>query len=787
MRRIISPRFTWIALGAGAIAACGSSPTTPGTSTTGTGGHGGTATTGGTGGGTATTSATGSGGSPLGAPCADAYPCPSGYVCDEGSCAVDCGAAARCDGNVCCPSGEVCYLGACTAKGASCAASATGCAAPPCPPGQQCDPIIQACMPVPTAASCTYTPQPSFKPTLLWAWTGSQQYPAYKQVIAAPVVADLDGDGASDIVVPVIDVLNGTPTKGGILCALSGAGDCNGGPRELWCTAPDAPGVNFVSSAAIGDLDGTGELTVVAGAARLGSGPLAWYSYGLVGFDAQGQPLAGFGTDSAGSPVDVLVGVGAPGIADLDHDGHAEVFVGFTVFDSKGKLRWQKPGAVGNASYGPLTIAADLDGDGMLEIVGGNMAYRHDGTAFWAAGAPATTFADGWPAVADFDGDGLPEVVVVSGSANGTASIRVFDRNGQLFTTVAATIPGAGGPPTIADVDGDGVPDIAVAGKNSLTVLRVGAGAGHPLTQMWQTPSRDYSSNFTGSSVFDFEGDGHTEVLYADECYARVYDDAGQTRFEVPNTSCTGTEYPLVADVNGDGKAEFVVVSNNTLGTSSACAPYVQACIDNYPGYQPTNGVRVYRDANDNWVSTRAIWNQHAYHVTNVCDGRDDVCPAAENRAGRIPSAEPRSWSFPAGHPLNRYRANARLDSPLGAADLVARLARADLSGCPGLVTLRASVTNTGAVGAPAGIPVAFYLDGAGGARTLLGVVKTKTALLPGASEGVSLPWSGGTVDVAAAFEVAVDDDGTGAGTVNECHEDNNGAAFFGMCSSGPK
>jgi len=639
-------------------------------------------------------------------------------------------------------------------------------------------------MPIPDV-ECTFEPGLSFEPTLMWAWTGSVDHPDFKHVAVTPAVIDINGDGASDVLVSAFDYTPGWPDRGGILCALSGVGDCEGGPEELWCTSPDDPRVSFAAPVAVGDLDGDGELTIVAPASRLGP---RGNVYGIDGYDSSGSRLPLFGTDLNGDPVDMLVAVGAPAIADLDGDGAAEVFVGYTVFDSDGRLLWHQDGALGNHTFGPLTVAVDLDGDDSMEIVGGNMAYHADGSPAWDPSADARTLPDGWPAVADFNGDGEPELAVVTAISAGSAMLRIFDREGNLFSSVQGSLAGRGGPPTVADVNGDGTPDVAVAGQNALTVFGVGPAPDHELSIIWQVESRDYSSNFTGSSVFDFDGDGNVEVVYGDECFARVYDHQGNVRFEVPNTSCTATEYPVVADLNADGKAEFVVVANNMLGLGGGCAPYVQACIDNFSGYQPNNGVRVYRDANDNWVSTRAIWNQHSYHVTNVCDGRDDVCPSGSNELGRIPALEEPSWAFPAGEPLNRYRANARLEGLFNAPDLVPLAARADLSGCPYAMILRAQVTNLGAIGVPAGIPVAFYqLEP--GPRTLIDVRHTTTVLLPGASQPLSVDWSVppelATAEV--TFEVVVDDDGSGAGMANECDETNNAAEFTGACAAVPQ
>jgi hypothetical protein len=60
------------------------------------------------------------------------------------------------------------------------------------------------------------------------------------------------------------------------------------------------------------------------------------------------------------------------------------------------------------------------------------------------------------------------------------------------------------------------------------------------------------------------------------------------------------------------------------------------------------NGIEVWGDQRDLWVPARSIWNQHAYHVTNVTE------------SGRIPSNEPESWKPLVGRTYNTYRSNPR-------------------------------------------------------------------------------------------------------------------------------
>jgi hypothetical protein len=58
-------------------------------------------------------------------------------------------------------------------------------------------------------------------------------------------------------------------------------------------------------------------------------------------------------------------------------------------------------------------------------------------------------------------------------------------------------------------------------------------------------------------------------------------------------------EYPLVVDVDNDGQSEIVVTNNNYA-------------------YGVKAGVTVIGDLEQSWVPARKIWNQHAYHITNM-------------------------------------------------------------------------------------------------------------------------------------------------------------------------
>ncbi|MEZ4366318.1 MAG: hypothetical protein R2939_08505 [Kofleriaceae bacterium] len=271
----------------------------------------------------------------------------------------------------------------------------------------------------------------------------------------------------------------------------------------------------------------------------------------------------------------------------------------------------------------------------------------------------------------------------------------------------------------------------------------VGTPAAGAVFTKWSQTTQDGSSNSTGSSVFDFQGDGEAEVVYADECYVRVYSGTdGAVQFEAFNTTGTIHEYPLVVDVDGDNNSEILVVANDQNDN----------CADPVP---QNRGLYVFGDVNDEWVPTRRVWTQHSYHVTNATS------------AGNCPLDELPNWEQPG---LNNYRQNVQGDGIFNAPDLAVELS-VGLELCSqGQLNLKARVSNLGALGVPPGVEVAFYA-GADATGTLLGIVSTTVPLLPGASTTVTQ-----AVPVGAAGSYAVTVDGL-LDAVGECDEANNSDA----------
>ncbi|MBQ0755250.1 MAG: hypothetical protein KBT86_13485, partial [Gammaproteobacteria bacterium] len=408
-------------------------------------------------------------------------------------------------------------------------------------------------------------------PQVKWHWSGEGgATESYRQVMMSPIVVplqDTNGDGrhSSDDEMAVVfgAFSGGNYLRGGFLRAISGKTG-----QKIWTSSQI---INDSGAIAAADLNGDG-LTEIVAQLRAGQ-------YGA--FDHQGNLI--WASSWRGE-----VGAGGAAIADIDADGTPEIIVPGGVLDYEGRL-------IFTIKYNPhaLPYAADVDGDGFQEIVDGGNLYSHTGELLFER-------AGRYSAVGNFDDDPEAEIVIVN-----QGGVSLVNHDGSLVWSDKPLGTGGGGAPTIANMIGDDFPEIGIAGSSKYVVMdRFGE-------VVWSSPTRDFSSRVTGSSVFDFNGDGKAEVTYADEYTFRIYEGStGRVLFEEPNSSGTLLELPVIADVDGDGHAEVVVASNSYVPWGSVA------------------GIRVFEGLNG-WAPTRAIWNQHAYSISNIND--DMSVPARPN------------------------------------------------------------------------------------------------------------------------------------------------------------
>ena len=446
------------------------------------------------------------------------------------------------------------------------------------------------------------------------------------QMGRAVVVADVNGDGRSDLIVgaPQQDV---GLVDNGVVTIFFGQDEASGGgfastPSKV-LTGPFG-GDRFGTALAVCDFDGDGltDLAVSAPNGRNRDLNPAVNNQGAVhvfkgypdGFLERADVVV-FGVvpaaDGSGpvAAANLFLGTWLAG-ADLDDDGRCDLIASSTAFSS----------ASGRSNDGALFIyrgepAADLDPGGVESLPVRVLA----GTA---ADDPGSTLGRRF-VTADLDGDTVPEIVVtqhnhdepaplggnvgavlvIEGLVLGVTPAAVVE---DVESVASATYLGTNGGDnfghdvSVCDVDGDGKVDLIVSGLfdegtvapvvNNTGAVSVFAGVANAF------PSTTATTVFAGAAdsdrfgesisfVGDVDGDGDNDIAV----FAGTDDDNGfnvgvpflvsadeTTRLVLPGNaggSEIGRGAAVVSDVDGDGKADLVVgapeVTLDPQGTST--------------------------------------------------------------------------------------------------------------------------------------------------------------------------------------------------------------------------
>ncbi len=468
--------------------------------------------------------------------------------------------------------------------------------------------------------------------------TGPVQAPTLRQTLpaswdenwlAAPAVADLDGDGAMEIIAARHSVLYVWENTGELRWRAAWSHNASDsedhGSSRMW------------SSPVVADFDNDGDLEIAVGSDADSSSGVNVAVYDHLGELLPGWPQHFGGSDEVRS----ICG------GDLDGDGYVEVVVNKTsagpttaVYQLDGTLRAGWP-QVDHATCDPPDPAeecwdfggynqnigvADMDGDGYLDVVSSYDAigfgiFHGDGSPFpthesfsdrvitaveayhdlalsqqgWGSG-DRSEFTYSPPAMADIDRDGDLEVILVgdhehsSSTENQGVTFWLINHDmtrptgwewpkdtdpplsgGDLGQNIVPTRPS----PSIGNInDGESLEILAPAYDGRLYAF------GADGTQLWSYVFGTTASPYNGAGealIADLNGDGIPEIIFTTfssgaprepeiPAHLIILNNNGAELHKIELFGRGSMAAPTIADIDGDGQPELIISLKDTLG-----------------------------------------------------------------------------------------------------------------------------------------------------------------------------------------------------------------------------
>ncbi|MHC4620227.1 MAG: S8 family serine peptidase [Planctomycetota bacterium] len=399
-----------------------------------------------------------------------------------------------------------------------------------------------------------------------WPRTLPQGYQAYFMVQSG--AADLDDDGKKEII-------TNCPAYSKPLMAMTSDGNSlPGWPVQVENSV-------YFGCPAIGDLDGDGTKEVAVVVSR--SDGIYLYAFGADGSTKDGWPLKLYG--------DTIL-MNSVLLADIDLDDHLEILAltksfdtayvySLEVFDHQGtSLPGQWPRHIGSSAaqpcyYNRLMAVGNMDADPELEILYPNALYNSGESVPWKTELhvfdPNGSELAGWPrvldyyshisspAVGDLDNNGDNEVVI--GTDN---CLYVLDNGGNTLWTGPGTY--FCGSPAVGDLNRDGFLEIVLNCPASHRTV-VWDHQGTVLKLLSHNGLVDYYNNSfpLGSPVLgDIDGDMFADIVLNCKDKVVAWNMSGDVIAGFPK-QISKSEFmtPLITDLDADGAADLVSVSND--------------------------------------------------------------------------------------------------------------------------------------------------------------------------------------------------------------------------------
>jgi len=323
------------------------------------------------------------------------------------------------------------------------------------------------------------------------------------------------------------------------------------------------------SSPVVGDIDGDGDKELVTGDDKV----YAWHADGFELIDGDGDALTwGVLTplgDEYTSHIALARMDGKPGLDIIAASRNTQEIY---IFDYQGNVLPGWPKLLENTIRAGM-VAADINNDNLIEVIavdelGVMYVFGPDGTEYRDGdNNPAT---DGvftrlagtaflhysTPAAADIDGDGMREIIV----GTQADSLFAFNEDGSRVPGFPVGLTGdISGAPAVGDVDDDG--DLEIVVFDAVGQLRVFHHDGSVLYTRWFVANEGFFG--PSPALGDMTGDGKLEVFIPDKngnLYAINSLGNDLPGWPVTYSTITYTESsPILAYIDGDGGLDVLL------------------------------------------------------------------------------------------------------------------------------------------------------------------------------------------------------------------------------------
>lgn len=372
------------------------------------------------------------------------------------------------------------------------------------------------------------------------------------------VIADVDGNGTPDVVL--------APSESTGRLSWYEAADPVAGP---WTEHPIDPSVAFLHTFKAADVDADGDLDLVTAEMHQSSDPDEVSVYLNGGSGAGWSQLI---VDTTGSH-NIRVG-------DIGNDGDLDIFganwsegapnsavIEFWEQVDPGPLpldQWRRHIVETSLPWNAVFIdGADLDGDGLPDLVTGGWWYSNPGNlgGNWSRttiGAPLNNMA----VVHDFDGDGDLDILGTDGQVNGESFSWARNNGGGQFTNFPITNSPTGGDflqgAAVGQVIAGGGPEVVLSWHQGSAATWMFTVPADPTTAAWPLTAISSTTNQEQSPIGDIDGDGDVDVHLGDDWLRQDPGGTFSTQPGVPLTSGV-PDRVVLSDLDGDGDSDVVI------------------------------------------------------------------------------------------------------------------------------------------------------------------------------------------------------------------------------------